>query len=193
MVPTLAGSAGSAAFVNGSAAARFYLPEGVAVDGFDNVYVADSHNQAIREISGGMVSTVSSGGSLRIPSGSSCSPGAACRQRPRCSDDPQDWLSSWAHKSRWPESSVLPGFEDGPAGQAQFDQPVGIAIDGSGNIFVGDQQNSTIRRSISGSTVSTLAGAPARPGHVDGAGADARGFAGRRASSRGSRRQRVRV
>jgi sugar lactone lactonase YvrE len=51
-VTTLAGSPGVSGNSDGTgAAARFFAPQGVAVDGVGNVYVADSANSAIRRIS----------------------------------------------------------------------------------------------------------------------------------------------
>ena len=52
VVTTLAGAAGKADWANGTGnAARFYYPEGVAVDGAGNVYVADYKNNEIRKMS----------------------------------------------------------------------------------------------------------------------------------------------
>jgi DNA-binding beta-propeller fold protein YncE len=50
VVSTLAGLAGSIGSADGTgSAARFYNPQGVAVDAADNVYVADTLNHAIRK------------------------------------------------------------------------------------------------------------------------------------------------
>lgn len=49
------------------------------------------------------------------------------------------------------------GYQDGPATQAQFNQPYGVAVDPSGNVFVLDTGNALIRK-VSGGVVSTFAG-----------------------------------
>jgi sugar lactone lactonase YvrE len=59
-VTTLAGHSLEAGSANGAgAAATFNQPQGIAVDGADNVYVADTNNYTIRAITpGGVVSTI---------------------------------------------------------------------------------------------------------------------------------------
>ena len=60
VVTTLAGSAGATGSVDGNgAAARFSHPLGVATDGADNLYIADSANFTVRKITpDGTVSTI---------------------------------------------------------------------------------------------------------------------------------------
>lgn len=52
-----------------------------------------------------------------------------------------------------------PGFADGPAVQARFSAPAGLAFAGDGSLIVADTGNHRIRRVSSSGDVSTLAGA----------------------------------
>ena len=65
------------------------------------------------------------------------------------------------------------GFRDGPAAEAMFNCPTGVACDKHGNIFVVDGGNHRIRKVGADGTVSTLAGS-GKKGYQDGAGAQAR-------------------
>ncbi|GAA5032127.1 hypothetical protein GCM10011506_24420 [Marivirga lumbricoides] len=116
---------GQPGFVNGqSANAQFNLPSGMALDGNNNLIIADRSNHSIRGVSGGNVSTVSGIGQE--------------------------------------------GFADGDMmQQAQYNNPVGVAIDGS-MIYVADFQNHAIRRiNLQTQQVSTIAG-NGTPGFVNG-------------------------
>jgi sugar lactone lactonase YvrE len=132
VVTTLAGTAGSWGSADGTgAAARFNGPDGVAVDGAGNVFVADSWNNTIRKITpSGVVTTLA---------------GTA---------------GSW-------------GSADGTGAAARFNGPEGVAVDGSGNVFVADAGNSTIRKITPGGVVTTLAGTAGSYGGADGTGAAA--------------------
>jgi len=70
------------------------------------------------------------------------------------------------------------GIDDGTGTNARFNSPEGLAIDASGNLFVADSQNNTIRMVItSGSDlgkVTTVAGLAGTPGSDDGIGMAAR-------------------
>ncbi len=56
-----------------------------------------------------------------------------------------------------------------PATTARFDSPQGVAADSSGNLYVADTINCTIRRIvISTAAVTTVAGAPTIRGLADG-------------------------
>jgi sugar lactone lactonase YvrE len=64
------------------------------------------------------------------------------------------------------------GSVDGPSTLARFGGPTGIAVDRSGNVYVADTSNNTIRKITSG-FVSTLAGSAGVSGSADGAGSNA--------------------
>jgi len=66
-----------------------------------------------------------------------------------------------------------PGSANGLGTQAQFNKPMGVATDGSGNIYVADSQNHTIRRITAAGLVSTLAGVAGSAGYGDGPGPSA--------------------
>ncbi len=71
-----------------------------------------------------------------------------------------------------------PGYIDGTGGGAQFNSPMGIAIDSKGNLYIADTNNSAVRKISSGGVVTTLAGfydgtGNVNPGYADGTGSEA--------------------
>ncbi|MEP6906361.1 MAG: NHL repeat-containing protein [Pseudoxanthomonas sp.] len=67
----------------------------------------------------------------------------------------------------------IAGLQDGPAFQARFNAPMGVAVDAAGNVYVTDTYNDRIRRIGSDGVVTTLAGG-GLPGYQDGWGEAAR-------------------
>jgi len=65
------------------------------------------------------------------------------------------------------------GDANGPGDVARFSYPQGVVADNSGNIFVADSQNNTIRQITPAGVVSTIAGTPGLSGNTDGFGASA--------------------
>lgn len=66
------------------------------------------------------------------------------------------------------------GHDDGPAAEARFNNPHGLALDANGNLYVADNANHTIRKISPQGIVSTFAGSPDQPGSADGNGSTAR-------------------
>lgn len=68
------------------------------------------------------------------------------------------------------------GYADGQGSAARFNQPQGIAVDSTGNVFVADTKNMVIRRITPAGEVTTVAGAnpltstPSWPSFADGTG-----------------------
>jgi large repetitive protein len=65
------------------------------------------------------------------------------------------------------------GSADGTGTEAEFSNPVGVAVDPNGNVYVADRGNRTIRKITPDGVVSTLAGNPGNVGGDDGVGMNA--------------------
>jgi hypothetical protein len=139
IISTIAGSSTAGFSGDGGAAtsAQLYYPSGIAIDGSGNIYIADQANQRIRKVtaSTGVITTIAGTGTA--------------------------------------------GFSgDGAAAtSAQLNNPVGVAIDGSGNVYIADQYNQRIRKiTISTGNISTIAGTGTYSYSGDGAAASAATF-----------------
>lgn len=187
VVSTLAGS-GAASYQEGTGtAASFNTPNSVATDEAGNIYVADKNNHLIRKITpAGVVSTLAGGAGMP---GNAEGPGPSARFNfpagvAITASGNILVADSGNHKIRTitPDGFVSTfagngtrGTANGPSIFAQFNGPVGVTADASGNVFVADAGNHKIRK-ISGGVVSTLAGGGAADasGFLDGTGTNAR-------------------
>jgi sugar lactone lactonase YvrE len=187
VVTTLAGSAGQTGSADGSgSAARFSAPGGVAVDGAGNVYVADFGNATIRKITPAGVVTTLAGSPGQFGSADGTGSAARFSQPDGIAVDsagnlyvadligtirkitPSGVVTTLAG------SSDIAGSTDGPGNVARFNGPIGVAVDGAGNVYVADEFNDTIRKITPAGVVSTLAGSPTVVGSTDGPGSAAR-------------------
>jgi sugar lactone lactonase YvrE len=161
------------------AEARFAIPWGITVDANGIVYVADFLNNKIRKITpDGTVTTLagSTYGSVDGPSNLAQFAGPIGLTV----DSIGNIYVAESSKIRkiTPDGTVTTvagstgGYYDGPAAEAQFSQPRGIAIDTNGNMYITDHSNFVVRRISPDGMVVTVAGSTF--GSVDGPGASAK-------------------
>nr|WP_179673332.1 gluconolaconase [Duganella sp. 1224] len=182
-VTTMAGD-GLPGSANGSGKrTRFADPFGVVLDPQGNLYVADGgDNNSIRKIDLNGVSTTLAGGTEGYAEGA---PTAAAFNTPSgLAIDAAGNLyvadtGNNAIRKIKPDGTVstlagdgLAGDKDGKGAGAQFNGPVGVAVDAAGVVYVSDTYNDRIRRIAPDGSVTTIAGGR-RGGMADGAGAQA--------------------
>jgi sugar lactone lactonase YvrE len=167
-VSTLAGK-GTAGYKDGPGVdAQFNVPEGIVVDNAGNIYVADSQNNVIRQITpAGVVSTYAGNGT----SGHVDGPGATAEfSRPTglAIDKARNiYVTDFGNNVIRKISATglvttfagngSAGLTDGAGTVAEFHNPGGITIDGSNNLFVTETVNSDVREITPSGQVSTFA------------------------------------
>jgi sugar lactone lactonase YvrE len=160
LVTTVAGLAGESGSSDGmSGSARFNSPTDVAVDNNGNLFVADSENHTIREIlPSGLVSTLAG---QALASGSADGVGTAARFH-----SPSAVAVDLSHNVYVADTAnntirmIIPltgvvstlaglagasGTADGLGSAVRFYNPTGITVDSTGNLYVSDTNNHTIR------------------------------------------------
>jgi serine/threonine protein kinase/sugar lactone lactonase YvrE len=184
----LAGQVGVSGSRDGPAAlALFRAPGAVAVDNAGGVYVADTGNNTIRKIDpAGVVSTLSgkpgAHGALDGPGADArfwapfgiAVDGAGNLCVAEVANNTLRQVTAAGQASTLAGLAGEPGGADGAGIDAQFRNPWGVAIDKSGNTYVTDMSNFTIRKISPQGRVSTLAGQAGSSGSGDGPGKFAR-------------------
>jgi sugar lactone lactonase YvrE len=190
-ISTLAGTAGVNGSVDGTNnTALFNHPVGIAVDTQTNVYVADLNNHVIRKLVLSGTNWVSStiAGQAGNP-GSADGSGTNAQFNGPCgiavdhggnvyvTDTGNSTIRKLTpSETNWVVSTIAglagnPGSADGDNSSARFRFPMGLTVDGSGNIYVADEGNSVIREiTPSGGNwgVNTIAGLAGNTGSADG-------------------------
>ena len=200
-VTTLAGKAGISDGVDGTnGAARFYDPEGMAVDSAGNIYVADAAGGTIRKVTpfetNWVVTTLAGRAGVGPISADGTNTAARFNYPTDVALDSAGNLyvaDTDSHNIRkitplgtnWVVTTIAGtagsfGSVDGTNSTARFNFPSGLAVDAATSIYVADSGNSTIRKVTPAGTnwvVTTLGGLAGNAGSVDGIGIAAR-FAG---------------
>ncbi len=164
-VPDFGGDGGPAT------SAQLNFPQGVAVDGQGNVFIADTINSRIRKVApNGTITTVAGTGDFDFYGDGGPATDAALMAPEGIAADGQGNLliaDTGNGRIRKVNSSgtitTIAGTGDfgfggdgGPAIDAQFDRPVGVAGDSQGNVFVADQFNDRVRKISAAGTITSV-------------------------------------
>jgi uncharacterized protein (TIGR03437 family) len=163
VISTFAGTGVRGYFGDGGNArqAQLSMPQGLAMDHLDNLYIADTGNNVIRRVTpAGVISTVAGSG-LRGFGGDNGPALQAAFHSPTAVA--VDMLGTLYIADRFnnrirrvaPDGTVttiagdgVGGFagDGGPAARARLNSPTGVAVDARGNVFVADTDNNRVRR-----------------------------------------------
>jgi hypothetical protein len=191
---TIAGNGTAGYSGDGGAAinAEVYNPVGVAADKFGNIYIADLYNYRVRKVnSSGVISTVTGNGTQTY--GGDNGPAAAANLYPYAVavDGAGNLFISDTYNQRirainmqtspiaLSGVTIQPGniatiagngqvgsVTNGPALNAEFSDPYGVAADANGNVFICDTYNREMYAVNTGTNTITLAGIAIPAGNI---------------------------
>ena len=152
------GTAGGAGDGGPATSAQLNAPAGVAVDTLGNLYIADSGNDAVVKVAGGILTTVYEESGARPVGISVDSAGNAFFA-----------ASGFSVVGELPRTggviAVAGNFADGYSGDggaassALLNGAVDVAVDANGNLYIADFNNNVVRKVASG-IITTVAGGP---------------------------------
>jgi len=173
VVTTLAGTSGSSSYVDATGSiARFGGPYGIAVDSTGLVYVDDNSSgvvSAVRKVTASAGATTTFVG--QILSGFVNNTGTLAKINGfgiAVDGSGNVFIADVGNNAIRKVTSAgvvttfagqaTAGFTNATGTSAQFNGPYDIAVDASGNVYVADGNNNSIRKITSGGVVTTLAG-----------------------------------
>jgi trimeric autotransporter adhesin len=166
------GTAGFSGDGGPATSAELYYPYGVAVDGQNNVYIADTYNYRIRKVSGGTITTFAGNGTYGYLGDGDPATDAEFRYPYGVSTDAAGnvYIADTSN-CRIREVSAATGIidtvagdgscgfsGDGPAIQSEINSPEGVWSDANGNLFIADTYNERIRWVNLSGIMTTIAG-----------------------------------
>ncbi len=185
IVTTYAGS-GEKGFEDGPKnKAKLASPNGISIDKFGNLFIADSYNNAIRKVTPlGELYTFAGNGQEGFKDGFGENARFYFPSDAYTDKNGNIYVADyWNHCIRKITSYGLvttvagvpgkKGYKNGKAKEALFHNPIGIIVDYTDNLYVLDTKNHCVRKISNDGEVTTFAGSPT-PGFVDGIGTDAK-------------------
>ncbi len=159
---------------NGPAtAAALDSPGCVAVDAAGNIYISDQLNNCIRKVNtSGIITTIAGTGTPGFNGDGIAATAAQLSSNWGLAVDASgnvyvaDQTNNRIRKINTSgivstvAGSGVAGFygDGGPATDAKLNNPIGIAVDGAGNIYIGDANNYRVRKVSTSGIISTIAG-----------------------------------
>jgi sugar lactone lactonase YvrE len=156
-----------------ASSAQLNQPAGLAIDSAGNLYIADSYNSAVRKVNPqGVISTVAGTGGTEGYSGDGGAATKATLVAPlgvAVDSSGNLYIADYFGWIREVNGSTgvistlagngTSGYsgDGGNATSAQFYNPVGVAVDSSGNVYVADSGNGAVRMVTNG-VITTIAG-----------------------------------
>lgn len=158
-------------------------PVGVAVDGSGNIYIADTHNQRIREVTNGTITTIAGTGTAGFSGDGGAAASATLDMPTAIAVDSKgniyiaDTNNNRIREISGANISTVAGNgsqtfsgDGGAATAAGLDSPNGVAVDSALNIYIGDTHNQRVRMVAAGTgVITTIAGTGAKTFTADGA------------------------
>ncbi len=152
--------------------AQLGYPIGMATDGLGNLYIADGSNNRVRKVSpDGTIATVAGGGTDYPGDGGAATGAKLSFPNAVAVDGAGNLYIADNYHQRIREVSPggiittlagtgVAGYsgDGGPAIGAQLAFPNGVAVDGSGDLFIADQTNKRIRKVSPKGVITTVAG-----------------------------------
>ena len=168
-ITTVAGN-GTSGFSgdNGPASsAQLYHPGAVAFDAAGNMYIADSGNNRIREVSNGAITTVAGGGTAGYGDGVAATAAQLNNPAGVAFEAGALYIVDYGtNRIREVYNGAITtvagggtaGLWDGiPATSAELSDPSGVAFDAAGNMYIADSGSGRIRK-VSNGAITTVAG-----------------------------------
>jgi hypothetical protein len=144
-------------------------PAGVAVDASGNLYIADRLNNVIRKVADGVISTISGNGKMEYAGDDGPATNASLYLPTSVAVDTSGNVyvtNSYNNVVRKISKGVITtiagngsaGYsgDNGPATKAALYDPMGVAVDAAGNVYIADSNNDAIRK-VSNGVITTIA------------------------------------
>lgn len=171
VIHTVAGNGTDFGGDNGPAnAAQLSLTGGIAVDSAGNVYISDTFNSRVREVSGGVITTVAGNGTDSYSGDNGPATGAGLGLPLGLAVDASgnlyiaDYTNLVVREVSHGIITTIAGTgalgfsgDGGPAVNAKLGPPSGVALDSDGNLYIADPFNHRVRK-VSNGVITTVAG-----------------------------------